>query len=106
MNDPLDPRLPGGIEKHAAVADRVGKLEAAMIEPHPIGVVERRDAAERLDELFRLVEVERRGRQRPRRTGWAARRVGQRPHGASPIEQPPGDLPARVAIGAGDDVRL
>jgi hypothetical protein len=59
MDDPLDASLPCGVEESEGVSHGIGMLELAVIESHPVGVVEDRDALQVLGQETGLVEMER-----------------------------------------------
>jgi len=42
MDDSSDARLPRGLEENERVADRIGVLEQAVVESHPVRIVEYR----------------------------------------------------------------
>ena len=94
-----DARPPCRLEESLRVAHGVGVLEQAMIESHPVGVVEHRDAAELPDEQIRLVEVERKCLDAIAEGVFAGKRVGQRDDGLPFVEQPLGDVFPGIAVG-------
>ncbi len=104
VDDALDARTARRLEKDFRVAQSVGNREPRMVETNPVGVVKRRRAAQRFDEFIGLVEMKWRGRDRRAKYSRARRRIAQRPHEATALDQTSGDISARIAEGAGDDV--
>ena len=77
----------GGLEQRRVFSHRLGVAERAVVEPHPVGVVEHCGAAQRLGQPFRLVEMVRQrlhaapnGFSRSR--SWSASGPGPSPAGA------------------------
>ena len=78
VDDPLDAGLLGGREQSERVAHGVGVGEQAMVEPHPVGVVEDRAPRQVLRQQVRLVEMEGKRPDAVAERIGPARRVGQR----------------------------
>ena len=55
MDNSLDARFPGGLEEGEGVLHGVGVLEQAVVEPHPVRIVEDRDALQMLSQEPRVV---------------------------------------------------
>ena len=106
MNDPPHAGLPGRREERKRVADGVGVPEKAMIESHPIRVVQNGYALKVFGQQVRPVE-----RQRERPDAVAKRigptgGVGEGYYRVPGIEKPLGDVFAGISIGPGNRMSL
>ena len=77
-----------------------------VVEPHPIGVIEHRRSAERIDQPFGPVEVEGVDFQLGAEGVGPAGRAGDRAHAVPGVQEPPRDVLAAVAQGSGYHVQL
>ena len=93
---------PCGVDQVPGVADGSVVADVSVGEADPIGVVEGVCAPKAIDQLDRVIEVQRVAFH-PVSEGAEGRRVaGERPHRLSIVQQTLGDVAASVAEGAGD----
>jgi hypothetical protein len=92
VDDPFDACFPGGLEESEGILHGIGVLEEAVVEPHPVGVVENRHAFQLLGQDFRLVEMERERFDPVAKGIRSGQGVGQGNDRVSIIEKPLGDV--------------
>ena len=106
VDDPPHAGLPGGRRTAQAYCSTASACrEQAMVEPHPVGVVEHRTPRERLGQPVRSSKWNgHRADLLAERVGPPGR-VGQRDDRLALVEQSPGDVLAGVSEGPGDGVK-
>ena len=86
--------------------DRLRVAEVPVIEAHPVSVIEDRSAFERGLKQLRAIEVEGVGLDSISKEMETVRRIGERANPVAGSYQSRGNVTARIAKGACDDVQL
>jgi hypothetical protein len=103
MDDPLNPRLPGRVEKYPRVGHCSRMVNLAPRETRPIGVIKRPCSPQRFSQPPWITEIQPPDLDRRSLRG-APRMAGQRAHPAADGLKFPGDRGSRVAERPGDNV--
>ena len=92
MDNPPHPCFYGGVKQHLGVLHRLAVCKPLVIEPDPVGVVQHIDTGERLFEICRVFEAQRKGPHLPGERIDLHAGIGERDYSLAGIEQPAGDV--------------